>query len=71
MPSLLSTATEGPPYSYYHSRLNTYREIMKHQSSAFLFIDLSVYHLFSWLHRVLAVAHGIFITLCRSFVAGH
>ena len=32
MPSLLSTTTEGPSYCCHHSRLNTYREIMKHQS---------------------------------------
>ena len=38
MPSLLSTTTEGPSYSCHHSRLNTYREIMKHQSFTFLFI---------------------------------
>ena len=42
MPSLLSTTTEGPSYSCHHSRLNTYREIMKHQSFTFLFIYLFV-----------------------------
>ena len=49
MPSLLSTATEGPPYSYYHSRLNTYRDIKKHQSFTFLFIYLFVYLTFIYL----------------------
>jgi len=63
MPSLLSTATEGPPYSYYHSRLNTYRDIKKHQSFTSLFIYLYIYHLFIWQYRVLVVAHGVFIQL--------
>ena len=60
MPSLLSTTTEGPSYSCHHSRLNTYRGIMKHQSFTFLFIYLFVYHSFIWLHQVLVVARGIF-----------
>ena len=38
MPFLPSTTTKGPPYSCHHSRLNTYRAIMKHQSFTFLFI---------------------------------
>ena len=42
MPSLLSTTTEGPSYSCHHSRLNTYREIMKHQAFTFIFIYLFV-----------------------------
>ena len=49
MPSLLSTTTEGPSYSCHHSRLNTYREIMKHQSFTFLFIYLFVYLTFIYL----------------------
>ena len=50
MPSPLPTTTDGPSYSCYHSRLNTYRGIMKHQSFTFLFIYLSINILFIYLY---------------------
>ena len=60
-PSLLSTTPEGPSYSCHPSVLNTYREIMKHQSSAFLFIDLSIIYLVgcigSWLWHTGSSSH--------------
>ena len=43
MPSLLSTATKGPPYFCHHWRLNTYRTFTKQQCFTFLFIYLSIY----------------------------
>ena len=59
MSSLLPTTTEGPSYSCYHSRLNTYRGIMKHQSFTFLFIYLSITILFIYISCIYSAASGL------------
>lgn len=59
MPSLLSTTTEGPPYSWHHSRQNSHRALMK------LFCSCI------WLRWVVAVAHGVSVAPCRPSAAGH
>ena len=59
MSSLLPTTTEGPSYSCHHSRLNTYWEIMKHQSFNFLFIYLSITILFIYISCIYSAASGL------------
>ena len=55
MSSLLSTTTKGPPYSWHHSRQNSYRAFMK------------LFYLFIWLLWVLVVAHGISVSTMQIF----
>ena len=55
MSSLLSTTTKGPPYSWHHSRQNSYRAFMK------------LFYLFIWLLWVLVLAHGISVSTMQIF----